>query len=225
LLCSPRAPRIARRSIPAFLCRVWCVGRIRVQRKSLGRTRWALVLPTASTRHARPMKRSRAAVSQIPELADGPPLAAAACSPRERQSVWDRAWPQTNPFLPRPTETPYWVLACNPKKWAIDRFLADGIRNDEWGIRKSDSAKFAPGQLALVRVGVDQRSKKGRQNRPKLQPSTQSAKSKAIAIRVRASRANQSHTVRCIHLDGPPLGSPISTRSRQIRLRSNGYDG
>ncbi|HWL05413.1 MAG TPA: EVE domain-containing protein [Xanthobacteraceae bacterium] len=52
----------------------------------------------------------------------------------------------------------YWVLVCNPKKWAIDQFLADGAQEDSWGIRPSDAKFFAPGQLALVRVGVDSRS-------------------------------------------------------------------
>jgi len=84
------------------------------------------------------------------------------------KTVWDYTWPAGNPFLSPPNAPTYWVLACNPKKWAVDRFLADGIRSDEWGVRKSDKAKFAPGQLALVRVGVDQRNRKERKGRPKL---------------------------------------------------------
>ena len=57
-----------------------------------------------------------------------------------------------------PDSDRYWVLVCNPKKWAIDRFLADGIREDTWGIRPSDAQFFAPGQLAIIRVGVDNRT-------------------------------------------------------------------
>jgi predicted HNH restriction endonuclease len=59
-----------------------------------------------------------------------------------------------------PSQPPYWVFICNPKKWAIDRFLHDRIERDTWGVRKADQHKFAPGQLALVRVGVDRRSKR-----------------------------------------------------------------
>ena len=64
----------------------------------------------------------------------------------------------------------YWVFACNPRKWAIDRFLERGAgQRDTWGIRPSDSQHFAPGQLAVIRVGVDRRSDAERQGRPKLE--------------------------------------------------------
>lgn len=53
---------------------------------------------------------------------------------------------------------PYWVFVCNPKKWAIDQFLEGGITHDTWGVRPSDRNSFAPGQLGIVRVGVDRRS-------------------------------------------------------------------
>lgn len=53
---------------------------------------------------------------------------------------------------------PYWVFVCNPKKWAIDRFFDRRLERDTWTIRPSDSARFAPGQLGLVRVGVDRRN-------------------------------------------------------------------
>jgi predicted HNH restriction endonuclease/predicted RNA-binding protein with PUA-like domain len=64
----------------------------------------------------------------------------------------------------------YWVFVCNPKKWAIDRFLERGIERDTWGIRPSDRARFAPGQLGIVRVGVDQRNAAERQGKPPLEP-------------------------------------------------------
>lgn len=63
---------------------------------------------------------------------------------------------------------PYWVFVCNPKKWNIDRFLAAGIERDTWGVRPSDRQRFAPGQLGIVRVGVDQRTSAERQGRPRL---------------------------------------------------------
>ena len=39
-------------------------------------------------------------------------------------------------------ETPYWVFVCNPKKWAIDEFLATGREHDAWG-----HSPFRPGTL------------------------------------------------------------------------------
>ncbi|WP_282027624.1 EVE domain-containing protein [Ruegeria faecimaris] len=67
-------------------------------------------------------------------------------------------------------DTPFWVLVCNPKKWAIDAFLESGIELDSWGIRPSDRDKFAPGQLAIIRVGNDGRNATERNGRPALQP-------------------------------------------------------
>ena len=66
-------------------------------------------------------------------------------------------------------EALYWVLVCNPKKWAIDRFLETGTERDTWGIRPSDRARFAPGQLGIVRVGVDQRNAAERGGKPPLE--------------------------------------------------------
>lgn len=67
-------------------------------------------------------------------------------------------------------EAPYWVFVCNPAKWAIDKFLAGGIDVDTWGVRPSDAENFAPGQLGIVRVGVDRRSLADREGRPPLEP-------------------------------------------------------
>lgn len=64
----------------------------------------------------------------------------------------------------------YWVFVCNPRRWAIDAFLRSGRIDDTWGIRPSDAQNFAPGQLALVRVGIDQRSKAELRGGPRLQP-------------------------------------------------------
>ena len=65
---------------------------------------------------------------------------------------------------------PYWVFVCNPKRWAIDRFLARGIEHDTWGVRPSDRDFFAPGQLGIVRVGKDDRTAKERRGNPRLEP-------------------------------------------------------
>lgn len=65
-------------------------------------------------------------------------------------------------------KAPYWVFVCNPKKWAIDRFLDRRVEHDTWGIRPSDRARFAPGQLGIIRVGVDRRSVEERNGNPPL---------------------------------------------------------
>ena len=67
-------------------------------------------------------------------------------------------------------DAPYWVFVCNPKKWAIDKFLSAGIARDAWGVRPSDSERFAPGQLGIVRVGVDRRSVEERGGGPPIEP-------------------------------------------------------
>jgi len=53
---------------------------------------------------------------------------------------------------------PYWVLVCNPAKWAIDEFLDSGTTTDMWRVRPSDASKFGAGQLAIMRVGIDRRT-------------------------------------------------------------------
>lgn len=79
--------------------------------------------------------------------------------------------PATAPPAEAPVigEAPYWVFVCNPKKWAIDRFLEQRIERDTWGVNPHHAKQFAPGQLAIIRVGVDQRSAAERFGRPKLQ--------------------------------------------------------
>jgi hypothetical protein len=67
-------------------------------------------------------------------------------------------------------DTPYWVFVCNPRMWAIDRFLKRGIERDGWGVRQSDHHRFGPGQLGIVRVGVDRRTVAESQGRPRLEP-------------------------------------------------------
>jgi hypothetical protein len=68
--------------------------------------------------------------------------------------------------------TGYWVLINNPRTWAIDRFIRERLPDrpdDTWGVRPSDAPGFAPGQLALIRVGRDNRTIAERHGRPKLQ--------------------------------------------------------
>jgi predicted HNH restriction endonuclease len=71
--------------------------------------------------------------------------------------------------VPEAREVPYWVFVCNPAKWAIDRFIDSGVTVDTWGVRPSDRLRFAPGQLGIVRVGVDRRSATARGDRSPLE--------------------------------------------------------
>ncbi|MBI3701802.1 MAG: EVE domain-containing protein [Afipia sp.] len=68
--------------------------------------------------------------------------------------------------------TGYWILVCNPRKWAFDKFVINQLPKknvDSWGVRPSDAPGFAPGQLALIRVGVDKRNKSQLEGRPRLE--------------------------------------------------------
>lgn len=69
-----------------------------------------------------------------------------------------------------PADSPYWVLACNPAKWTMEKFLEEGVMVDTWGVRPSDASKFGAGQLVVVRVGVDCRNDAERNGREPLEP-------------------------------------------------------
>ncbi|MEM6343759.1 MAG: hypothetical protein AAF927_07755 [Bacteroidota bacterium] len=68
--------------------------------------------------------------------------------------------------------TGYWTLMCNPRKWEADRFLRSGLTEDSWRMipynRKQDW--FEVGQLAVIRVGRDGRTKKELAGRKKMLP-------------------------------------------------------
>lgn len=56
--------------------------------------------------------------------------------------------------------TGYWMFICNPEKWAIDKFLATNQHNDRYQVTETRKHQFAPGQLGVIRVGTDRRSRK-----------------------------------------------------------------
>ncbi len=61
---------------------------------------------------------------------------------------------------------------CNPRKWEADRFLRSGLQEDSWRMipyqRRWDW--FEAGQLAVIRVGKDNRTLQELAGRPRLQP-------------------------------------------------------
>jgi len=66
--------------------------------------------------------------------------------------------------------TGYWTFFCNPARWQIDKFLSSGHQDDAYQITKWQQEEFAPGQLGVIRVGVDHRNRQQLEGRPKLHP-------------------------------------------------------
>jgi len=65
--------------------------------------------------------------------------------------------------------TGYWIFFCNPKKWNIDVFLESGKVYDNFTVRDWHKDQFKKGQLGLVRVGHDHRTKDQLNGRDKLE--------------------------------------------------------
>jgi len=64
----------------------------------------------------------------------------------------------------------YWIFSSNPGRWAIDKFLLTGPRDDSWGVPLHQARHFARGQRGFIRVGVDSRSKAQLEGRPRMRP-------------------------------------------------------
>lgn len=65
--------------------------------------------------------------------------------------------------------TGYWTFFCNPAKWEIDKYLLSGKQFDNYMVTPWQEEWFRPGQFGVVRVGVDQRSRKQLSGKKKLQ--------------------------------------------------------
>lgn len=67
--------------------------------------------------------------------------------------------------------TGFWTFFCNPKYWAVDNFLLNAKRNvkGQYRICSWQKQHFAKGQFGIIRVGIDVRSKRQLDNRPKLE--------------------------------------------------------
>jgi len=66
--------------------------------------------------------------------------------------------------------TGYWTFFCNPKYWAVDEFLLKIKPNfkSEYRITSWQRNFFEKGQLGVIRVGIDSRSKAQLNGRKKL---------------------------------------------------------
>lgn len=72
--------------------------------------------------------------------------------------------------MPKTKITGYWTFFCNPKYWAIDDFLLKIKPNfkSEYRIASWQKNFFEKGQLGVIRVGTDGRSKAQLNGRKKL---------------------------------------------------------
>ncbi len=66
--------------------------------------------------------------------------------------------------------TGYWFFSCSPSIWEVDLFLKTNPEYGKYTINKNHRDKIWPGQLGVIRVGTDRRSKHKLQGRDKLHP-------------------------------------------------------
>jgi predicted HNH restriction endonuclease len=66
--------------------------------------------------------------------------------------------------------TGYWIFFCNPKLWQIDEFLETGEIHSTWKITELQKNFFKKGQKALIRVGIDLRTKAELGGKDRLKP-------------------------------------------------------
>ena len=65
-----------------------------------------------------------------------------------------------NPFgKPKTVFTGYWTFFCNPAKWQLDKFLETKPNYDTYQITDWQKNNFHTGQLGIIRVGKDSRTK------------------------------------------------------------------
>lgn len=66
--------------------------------------------------------------------------------------------------------TRYWTFFCNPVKWEIDDFLNSNEKYDTFTVTDWQKDWFQKGQLGVIRVGVDRRTKEQLRGKSKLKP-------------------------------------------------------
>jgi len=55
--------------------------------------------------------------------------------------------------------TGYWAFFCNPKMWSIEEFIESGVKDDDFSITEWQKDWFRAGQIGVIRVGHDGRTK------------------------------------------------------------------
>jgi predicted HNH restriction endonuclease len=65
--------------------------------------------------------------------------------------------------------TGYWTFFCNPSKWEIDKFLMTETEYDGYQVTPWQQKAFSEGQLGVIRVSTDKRTKAELNGRPKLE--------------------------------------------------------
>jgi hypothetical protein len=93
--------------------------------------------------------------------------------------------------------TGYWTFFCNPAKWQIDQFLSTNREDDDYRITEWQSDWFEPGQLGVVRVGVDGRSEQQLGGKRRLIPGI-------YGIVLVKGRSHEQATVDAFWLQPPP---------------------
>ncbi len=73
------------------------------------------------------------------------------------------------PTTNRTEFTGYWTFFCNPARWEIDRFLETNRKMDTYQVAEWQKESFSPGQLGVIRVGTDRRTKKQLGERKRLE--------------------------------------------------------
>lgn len=66
--------------------------------------------------------------------------------------------------------TRYWTFFCNPAKWEIDGFLSSNEKYDTFTVTDWQKDWFQKGQLGVIRVGVDRRTREQLMGKSKLKP-------------------------------------------------------
>lgn len=66
--------------------------------------------------------------------------------------------------------TGYWTFFCNPAKWDVQSFLSTNIQYDTYLVTDWQKEWFYPGQMGVLRVGTDRRTKTQLAGRKRLIP-------------------------------------------------------
>ena len=101
--------------------------------------------------------------------------------------------------------TGYWMLMCNPAKFALDRFLTDhNTPEDIVPVSETRKDQFRPGQLGIIRVGADRRTHAQLKGQPRLVPGIYAIIEVLSEAKSRHARLSDQYWY-----DVPDLGTPV----------------